>query len=118
MGKRGFLCLVLSAVLLYVFCSNAEGGEVIVAKWRSSSKTCNGFKGALITVRYNGEGSRLISNGCFAATFQDGSTCDGSGGDFDDIRVSGRTSDVSRRVCFCENPYGIRAVEYRCQDSF
>jgi len=117
MGKRLFLALGVALALLGPASEKAGAGDVVVTKWSASSKQCHGAKGANATVKYLGEGSKLINNGCFRAVFPDGSYCEGSGGDFDDIRIADDGRETTRAVCFCRSSYRIRELYYRCQDS-
>ncbi|HBR22746.1 MAG TPA: hypothetical protein DD713_09390 [Nitrospiraceae bacterium] len=116
------LLLVFCAISMLTFCysDTALGGDYIITKWRPSSKvkiTKRYKKAATITLKYNGEGSRLINNSCFRATFEDDSTCDGSSGDFNDTRINSRER-ITRKVYFCETKYLIKDITYACKDSF
>ncbi|GAB4486137.1 MAG: hypothetical protein OHK006_13510 [Thermodesulfovibrionales bacterium] len=117
MGKNAFFCAGIVLLMFGVAARNAGAGDVVITKWNPSSKQCHGNRGANVTVRYLGEGSKLVSNGCFRAVFPDNSYCEGSDGDFDDIRVTDNGKETTRAVCFCRSSYRIREIVYRCQDS-
>ncbi len=96
----------------------AEAGDLVVTKWKATTKKCSGAKGATVTIAYVGDGSKLIQNRCFRAVFEDGTTCDGSSGDFADLRITQAGGEMTRAVCFRESRYAIRQVVYHCQDAF
>lgn len=116
MGNKLLFWLGVALLLFGPAPEKALAGDVVVTKWSASSKQCHGAKGATATVRYLGEGSKLISNGCFRAVFPDSTYCEGSEGDFDDIRISDDGSETTRAVCFCRSSYKISEIYYRCQD--
>jgi len=112
--------LALCTVCLLSFCltETAAAGEYIITKWRPSSKVKKRYnKAATITIKYEGGGSRLLNNNCFRAVFEDGSTCDGSSGDFKDTRINSGEK-ITRKVYFCETKYLIKDISYTCKDSF
>lgn len=120
MLKKYFLLSFTACILMLCYSETVFGGDYIITKWRPSSKvkiTKRYKKAATITLKYNGEGSRLINNSCFRATFEDDSTCDGSSGDFNDTRINS-SERITRKVYFCETKYLIKDITYECKDSF
>ncbi len=105
--------------LLSIFYSEISyAGDYIISRWKPSSSRCEKAKSAKISIKYVGEGSRLIKNNCFRAIFEDDSTCDGASGDFNDIRIFDNGKNLTRLVCFCKNKYKIKDIIYKCKDNF
>lgn len=116
--NRIFACSVIIA--FFCFSNMLFAGEYLITKWKPYSSKYSKYEKmrcVKATVKYIGEGSRLIENTCFQATLEDDSVCDGASGDFRSLRVENKQS-LTRVVCFCENRYPVRDIIYKCKDSF
>ncbi len=117
MKKSLFLASSL-AVFLLISSGVAYGGEYVVSKWRQSSKGCGRMAGASVKIRYHGSGTRLLNTSCVTAVFEDETSCQATGTELDNIRISPGGKGVSRHVCFCGSRARIRDILYTCREPF
>ncbi|MDA8077994.1 MAG: hypothetical protein M0Z79_03535 [Nitrospiraceae bacterium] len=117
--NKGMFVAALLAVFLFISSGLAYGGDYVVTRWRPSGKGCGRrMAGASVTIKYRGSGTRLLSTSCITAVFEDETSCQATGSELDNVRISPGGKGVTRHVCFCGSRARLRDILYTCKEPF